>query len=338
MSNTRLITGLTKEERERVWKEIRGKTIAVIGYGNQGRSQALNMRDSGLNVIIGNPPDEYRKKAEEEGFKVFDIRDAVKQADITFLLIPDEIQPQVYKDEMEGVMKEGSTLVFASAYNYFYGFIKPAKKVDVLLLAPRMIGFGIRDSFLRGEGFPVLAAVGQDFTGKANDVLLALADAIGVLKPNGVVIMSSFREETLVDLLTEHTWAGAILYLFRAYYEVATELGASPEAVILELYGSGELEEIAKSMKEQGLFKQLKNHSRTSQYGQLTRGPLFVGPEVKELVRKMAMEILDGSFAKEWTLEQQVGSIHFNKLYELSTQHEMEKEEEKLYRILGRIK
>ena len=332
----RLITKL--EDKEKYWKTIRGKTISVLGYGNQGRSQALNMRDNGLNVIIGNIPDEYRKKALEDGFKVYDIDEAVKQSDIIFLLIPDEVQPEVYKKQIEPNLKKDACIVFASAYNYYYGFIKPPENIDVLLIAPRMIGWGIRDVFLKNQGFPVLAAVGHDASGKAMDMLLALSDAIGALKPNGLVVMSSFREETLVDLLTEHTWAGMLLFFFRAYYEVATELGASPEAVILELYGSGELAEIAESMKEMGLFKQLQTHSHTSQYGQLTRGPKFVTEQTKELIRQEAIQILNGEFAREWTLEQQSGLVVYNKLHELALEHPMEKEEEKLYKILGRLK
>ena len=334
----RLITNLTEEQRQRAWKSIKDKTVAVIGYGNQGRSQALNMHDNGLNVIIGNVKDKYAEQAEKDGFKVYSIDEAAKKSDILFILIPDEIQPKVFEQDISKNIKEGSTVIFASGYNYYHGLVNVPEKANVLMIAPRMIGFGIRDLFLKGQGFPVLIAVGKDYTKDAEDQLLALTDAIGVFKPNGVAIRSSFREETLVDLLTEHTWAGAILYIFRAYYEVATELGASPEAVILELYASGELEEIARSMKEQGLFKQLKNHSRTSQYGQLTRGPKFADERIKEIIKNEAMDILNGAFAKEWTLEMQSGFIHFNKLYELATEHPMEKEEEKLYRILGRKK
>jgi len=335
---TNLITSLTNEQKQKVWKTIKDKTIAVIGYGNQGRSQALNMHDSGLNVIVGNVRDSYAELAEKDGFKVYSIAEAAKKADVLFILIPDEVQPEVFEKDINKNMKENSTVVFASGYNYFYGLVNIPEKTNVLMIAPRMIGFGIRDLFLKGQGFPALIAVGKDYTNDAEDQLLALTDAIGVFKPNGVAIWSSFREETLVDLLTEHSWAGALLYIFRAYYEVATELGASPEAVILELYASGELEEIARSMKEQGLFKQLKNHSRTSQYGQLTRGPKYADEKIKEIIRNEAMDILNGAFAKEWMLEKQAGFIHFNKLYELATEHPMEKEEEKLYKILGRIK
>jgi len=329
-----LITKL--DDREKYWRRIQGKTIGVVGYGNQGRSQALNMRDSGLNVVIGNPDDGYRKLAQEEGFKVFEISEAAKMSDIIFMLIPDEVQPEVFSKHITDNLKEGSTVVFASGYNYYYDLIPIPNFVDVLMIAPRMIGFGVRELYLKGKGFPALIAVGRDYTGEASEKLLALTDAVGALRPGGVAISSSFREETLLDLLSEHTWAGAMLYMFRAYYEVATELGASPEATILELYASGELAEIAESMKEQGLFKQLKNHSHTSQYGQLTRGPLVVNNGVKQLIKKIALEILDGTFAKEWTLEQQSGLVHYKSLHKISLEHPMERKEEELYRLLGR--
>ncbi|MEM0322267.1 MAG: ketol-acid reductoisomerase [Thermoprotei archaeon] len=333
MAYSRLVTRL--EDRESCWASIRGKQVVVMGYGNQGRSQSLNMRDSGLSVIVGNRSDEYADRARSEGFPVLDIAEAARRADILFALIPDEVQPEVFREEVTPNLRDGCTVVFASGYNYYYGTVTLPEQCNVVMLAPRMIGFGVRKRYLEGRGFPVLVAVGKDYTGDAEKQLLGLADAVGVFRRGGVAVRSSFREETLLDLLSEHTWAGALLYLFRAYYEVATGFGASPEAVILELYASGELEEIAGSIASEGLFKQLKNHSHTSQYGQLTRGPLFADNNTKELMRELGLEILDGTFAKEWSLEQLSGLTHFKKLYELALQHPMEKEEEKLYEILS---
>jgi len=330
----RIITRL--DNRDELWKSIVEKRIAVIGYGNQGRSQALNMRDSGLSVVIGNVEDEYTERARREGFEVLPIEKATREADIVFMLIPDEVQPEVFRLSVGPYLKRGGSVVFASGYNYFFHTLEVPEYVNVFMIAPRMIGFGVRELYLRGQGFPVLIALGESYTQDAQSQLLALTDAIGALKPGGVAVQSSFREEVLVDLLSEQTWAGALLFFFRAYYEVATELGASPEAVLLELYASGELVEIAKSIMNEGLFKQLRNHSHTSQYGQLTRGPLFAGQEVKQTIRQIALKILDGDFAKEWALEQQTGLIHFKKLEEMVSEHPMEKEEAKLYRILGR--
>ncbi|MGC8569508.1 MAG: NAD(P)-dependent oxidoreductase [Nitrososphaeria archaeon] len=146
----RLITSLTEEQRNKVWRSIKDKTVAVIGYGNQGRSQALNMRDSGLNVIVGNVRDQYAEQAEKDGFKVYSIGEAAGKADILFILIPDEIQPEVFENEINRNFKEGGTVVFASGYNYFYGLVKVPEKANVLMIAPRMIGFGIRDLYLKG--------------------------------------------------------------------------------------------------------------------------------------------------------------------------------------------
>jgi ketol-acid reductoisomerase len=330
-----LITAL--EDGERIRSAIRDKTIGVIGYGNQGRSQALNLRDSGLRVIVGNRGDEYARNAEADGFRVYSIGDAVAQSQIVLLLIPDEVAPEVFEEHVSANLRSGAAVVFASAYNYFYGYVRPPPHVDVLLLAPRMIGFGVRELYQAGRGFPVLVAVDRDSSGHAWDTVLGLADAVGALRPGGVAVKSSFREETLVDLLSEQTWAGALLFLFRAYYEVATQLGASPEAVILELYGSGELAEVAASIRDQGLFKQLDNHSHTSQYGQLSRGPMFADSTVKQRIMDVAQSILDGTFAREWSLEQQSGMAHYKRLRELAAEHEMEAQEHKLYRALGRI-
>lgn len=328
---------ITRVEDESVYRaQLSGKKIAVIGYGNQGRSQALNMRDSGLDVIVGNPRDSYLKTATEDGFQVKGISEAVAESDIIFYLIPDEVQKDVFDNQIAPNLKKGSTVVFASGYNYFYGYIKPDDDIDVIMIAPRMIGWGLRDMYLKDQGFPVLAAVGSDHTGKALETMTGLCIALGVLKKSGSIVMSSFKEETLLDLLTEQSWAGSILYTFRAYYEVVTELGCSPEAAILEMYASGELAEIADSMKNIGLFRQLRTHSHTSQYGQLTRGQEYIGEATKELMRKNAGKILDGTFAREWTNEQQTGQVVLNRTMQEAKSHPMEAAEHKLYKILQR--
>jgi len=296
----------------------------------------LNLRDSGFTVIVGNRKDEYADQAKKDGFQVFDIKDAIQKSQIVFVLIPDEVQKEVFEKEITPYLKKGDTVVFASGYNYFYGFVKLPEYVNVIMIAPRMIGWGVRDLYEKNMGFPVLVAVGQDYDGNAEGVMFSLCEGLGVFRKGGVAVRSSFKEETLIDLLSEHSWAGSMLYLFRAYYEVATSLGASPEAVILELYGSGELAEIADSMKNMGLFEQLKTHSRTSQYGQLTRGSLYITQEVKDLIYKEAIKILDGTFAREWAEEQATGLVVFNRLHEMAREHPMEAEEKKLYKILGR--
>jgi len=333
---TEIITRLDDLEKYRI--VLKKRKIAVIGYGNQGRSQALNMRDFGLDVIIGNVRDSYAEEAERDGFRVTSIMDACKESDVIFLLVPDEIQPEIFREMILPYLKDGDTLVMASGYNYFYGYVSPPDYVNVIMIAPRMIGWGVRDLYLKGKGFPVLTAIGHDHSGNSKETLVGLCAALGVFQEGGCMVGSSFKEETLLDLLSEHSWAGAILFIFRAYYEVVTELGASPEAAILEMYGSGELAEIAESMKDLGLFKQLKTHSRTSQYGQLVYGPAFAGDAVKNMIRENAMDILNGKFAREWTNEQNSGMVVFRRLHEISTEHPMEKKEEELYKLLGRTK
>lgn len=333
--NDRIIKDIGKYKKN--LPEMQKLVISIVGYGNQGRSQALNLRDSGFHVIIGNINDKYAETARQDGFEVYDIKDAVSKSQITFLLTPDEIQKELCKESITPFLKEEHTIVFASGYNYFYGYVEFPQFINVLMIAPRMIGWGVRDVYEKDLGFPVLMAVGKDYSGNAEKIAYSLCYGLGVFRKGGCAIRSSFREETLVDLLTEHSWAGAISFLFRAYYDVAVNLGASPEAVILELYGSGELAEIAESMKNMGLFEQLKTHSRTSQYGQLTRGPLYINKDFKDRLYNEALQILNGTFAREWTEEQATGMVVFKKLHEMAREHPMEAEERKLYKILGRL-
>lgn len=315
---------------------LKDKTIGVIGYGNQGRSQALNLRDNGLNVIIGNIKDDARNLAISDGFTVNDISETAKESDIILLLIPDEVAPKVMEEDILPHLSKGKVLDFASGYNITYGFIKPPKDVDVVLVAPRMIGKGVRDLFLQNKGFPVLVGVEQDTSGKAWDYALAISKGIGALLPGGCAVESSFYEETLVDLFSEHSWAGAMLYLLQACYEVLIEEGVSPEVAILELYASGELGEIGHAIAQYGLWNQLSLHSRTSQYGHMTWGRRYITEDTKKLMKSAIEEIKDGRFAREWGLEQVMGLPSFNRLWKMMLSHPICKEEDKLYKILGR--
>lgn len=328
---TKLPAGMTTKSAGLV-----NKTIGVIGYGNQGKSQAQNLRDSGFKVQIGNIKDDYAETARRDGFKVRDIASVAKTSDVLLFLLPDEIQPEIFERDIKPNLKAGQTLVFASGYNYFFDYVKPKSTINVLMLAPAMIGWGVRERYVQGGGFPVLIAVGHDHTGDSHEKAMVLAKALGAFMPGGCVIESSFKEETLLDLLSEHTWAGAVLYTFRAFYDVVKELGFSGEAAILEMYASGELADIAKLMEKHGLFNSLQFHSHTSQYGQYSRGPDYVPSEAKAMMKKAALQILDGTFAKEWTKEQKTGMKNFERLKKENRKHPMEKDEEKLYKVLGR--
>ncbi|BDB99642.1 ketol-acid reductoisomerase [Saccharolobus caldissimus] len=320
---------------------LKGKTIAVIGYGNQGRAQATVMRDNGLNVIIGNIKDKYFDLAKKEGFEVYEIEEAVKRADIALLLVPDEVMKEVYEKKIHQIISYKSDFVldFASGYNVAFGFIRPPSNTDVILVAPRMIGEGILDLHKQGKGYPVLIGVKQDHSGKAWDYAMAIAKGIGAIGlPGGVAVKSSFEEEALIDLLSEHTWVPILFSAIKACFDIAVkEYGVSPEAALLEFYASGELSEIARLMAEEGIFNQMVHHSTTSQYGTLTRMFKYYDL-IRKIVEDEAKDIWNGNFAKEWTLEQQAGYPVFYRLWNLAIESEMAKAERELYKILGRIR
>jgi len=308
------------------------KTLAVIGYGNQGRSQALNMADSGFNVIIGGQRDTTLKQAEKDGFEVMSVAEATKRADVVFVLVPDEIMPSIYDEEIAPFMLDNQMVVFASGYNVYYGLIIPASTLDVVLLAPRMIGKGVRDRFVSGQGYPALIAVHQDGSGEAWPKLLSLAKGIGATKMGA--LESSFEEETILDLFNEQAMCGLQLWAFRAAFEILSNYGLNPSAILLELYASGEPEQIAKAYTEMGIWDQLKLHSRTSQFGQLSRARHGVGTELRSHMTKIVEELRDGSFAREWACEQNVG---FPGLYRMQAQveeHESYKAEKRLFEIM----
>lgn len=316
---------------------LRDLTIAVIGYGNQGSVQAKILRENGLNVIVGNVRDEYWRRAESDGFKVYEIREAVRRADAALLLVPDEVAPEVYYSEIDEELKRKSFFIldFASGYNIAYGLIKPAPSADVVMVAPRMFAWGILERHKLGLGYPVLLGVAQNASGRAWDYALALAKGIGAIGlPGGVALKSSFEEEAFLDLLSEHTYIPLLIASIMAYFEVTTKIyGASPEAAILELYASGELAEQAKAMAEEGLIEQLKHHSRTSQYGQLTRIRRYYDV-IREIVESEADEIWSGEFAREFAEEKYSGMILMNRLKEIFGSSDLVKVERKLLKAI----
>lgn len=313
---------------------LAGQTICIVGYGNQGRSQALNMRDSGLSVIVGSRRDASHQKARDDGFAVFSVDEAAARSDVIFLLVPDEVMAQVFEQDVASNLASGDMLVFASGYNITFGLIEPPCEVDVVLIAPRMIGAGVRDTYLSGEGFPSLVAVHHSATETAFQRMLALCEGIGSARMG--VIESSFLEETTVDLFAEQV---GYLYAVRRYCEVLVEAGCSPEAAMLEFYASGEGIETARAYRDIGLWDQITLHSRTSQYGQEVTSRLSPQEEETERARLRAIisHIQDGSFAREWTAEQQAGFPEFNRVRTENMAHEMRAAERSLYKVLGRI-
>ncbi len=314
---------------------VQDKTIAILGYGNQGRSQALNLQDSGLQVIVGSRADSSAEQARADGFEVYGWAEAAERADIIFLLVPDEVMPQLYETEVAPGLKPENVLVFASGYNITYGFIQPPAEIDVVMLAPRMIGHGVRTTYLEGQGFPSLIAVEQDASGLALERTLALAKGIGSTRMGA--IMSSFEEETVVDLFAEHL---SPLYAIRRHFEALVEAGYDPWVILLEFYASGEGVETEKAYVEQGLWGQIATHSRTSQYGQEVTGRLSSEAEEAEHRRLQALieNIHSGQFAKDWTLEQQANEPVFRRIRQQNLAHPMVQAERELYKVLGRLK
>jgi ketol-acid reductoisomerase len=294
--------------------DLEGQLVAVVGYGNQGRSQALNLRDSGLDVCVGNIRDGAHEQAEQDGFPVHPIAEACRRADVIMLLIPDEVMPEVYQAQVAPHLSAGKLLVFASGYNVAFDLIQPPADVDVALVAPRMIGIGVRDTYVSGEGFPSFVGVHQDATGKARQRMLALAKGVGSTRAG--CIEMSMHDEASLDLFTEQAFGPAFGRVMMSAVELLVEAGYPPEAVLLELYLSGEFAYSLQKSREVGMTRQMDFHSRTSQYGTMTRGARFLdlGGPIKEKMQQILEEIRSGRFAQEWTQRQGQAGPLFEKL------------------------
>jgi ketol-acid reductoisomerase len=273
-------------------------TVAVIGYGNQGRAQALNMRDNGLRVIIGNRSDDYRARARSDGFKTFDISEAVAKADLVMMLLPDEIMPTIFREGIMPYLRPGSGISFASGYTIAFDEITPPPDVDVLLIAPRMIGVGVRERFLSGEGFYCLVGVYQDASGHALERLLALTLAIGGLQRLAIEV--TFKQEAILDLFNEQAFGPAFGRVLLTSIATLIENGLPPEAVLVEMYMSEEMAYTYRKMAQVGLVRQTAFHSQTSQYGAMSRGMRFMNLGLKKRMARIYDEIENGDFAREW--------------------------------------
>jgi ketol-acid reductoisomerase len=278
---------------------LQDATIAVIGYGNQGRAQALNLRDSGYRVIIGNLKDEYAQRAVQDGFPIYDIAAAAAQAEIILLLIPDEVLPGVFERQIKPFLKPKSALVFASGYNVAFREIQLPLNVDVLLLAPRMIGVGVRERYLNRQGFYCLVGIENDASRTARERLLALAWGIGgLVKP---AIEVTFKQEAILDLFNEQAFGPAFGRVLLTAISVLLENDLPPEAVLVEMYMSEEMAYTYQKMAQVGLVQQTAFHSPTSQYGAMSRGTRFLGMGLKKRMQRIYAEIENGDFAREWS-------------------------------------
>ncbi|NLE44095.1 MAG: ketol-acid reductoisomerase [Chloroflexi bacterium] len=311
---------------------LQNRKVAIIGYGNQGRAQAMNLRDNGVDVIVGSIRDTSFARSEADGFATFTIEEAVQTADILFLLVPDEVQRSVYEGKILPKLRPGHTLNFAHGYNIRFGYIHPPQGVDVIMVAPRMIGVGVRERFVAGSGAPAYVAVEQDATGAAWSTALAIAKGIGATRVGALGI--TFAQETEMDLFMEQGVWPVITRVLILAYELLIERGFPPEAVVLEMYGSGEAAEIFQEMANVGLFKQMSFHSQTSQYGTLSRGPRMLPDAFLDQMKQALAEIQDGRFAEEWEAEQAAGYPRFTQLKTYAAAHPMNAVEEQVRKIV----
>ena len=301
---------------------LKGKTIAILGYGSQGHAHANNLKESGFDVIVGEVPGgENEKKARDAGFEVADAASMVKKADVVVMLLPDELQGGIYRASVGPNLRKGAYLMFAHGFNIHFGQIVPRPDVNVFMVAPKGPGHLVRAQYVKGEGVPALIAVHQDPAGNTKDVALAYAAGIGAARAG--VIETNFREETETDLFGEQAvLCGGATALVMAGYETLVEAGYSPEMAYFECVH--ELKLIVDLIYEGGISTMRYSISNTAQYGDLTRGPRVVSPETKAEMKRILEEIQSGSFAKEWMLENQANRPVFNALTRRGEEHPIE--------------
>jgi ketol-acid reductoisomerase len=301
---------------------LAGKTIAIIGYGSQGHAHALNLKDSGMNVIVGlYPGSKSAVKAKDAGLTVHSVADATKAADFIMILLPDEVQRSVYTNEIEPNLSAGNVLAFAHGFNINYAQIVPPAEVDVVMVAPKGPGHLVRRTYEQGQGVPALIAVYQDATGQARDRAMAYAKGIGGTR--GGVLETTFREETETDLFGEQVvLCGGLSALIKAGFETLVEAGYQPELAYFECLHEVKL--IVDLIVEGGLATMRDSISNTAEYGDLTRGPRIVTNDTRAEMRKILSEIQTGQFAREFVLENQSGKAGFHAMRRREAEHQIE--------------
>jgi ketol-acid reductoisomerase len=302
---------------------LRGRRIAVIGYGSQGFAQSNNLRDSGCDVTVGLKPDSRsRAKAERAGLKVLPVAEAAAEADVVMMLVPDEVAPDVYARDVAESMTPGKYLAFSHGFSIHYGFVKPPGDVNVFMVAPKGPGHLVRSEYVRGAGVPCLLAVNQDPTGDTRALGLAYASAIGGARAG--IIETNFREETETDLFGEQAvLCGGLTSLIKAGFETLVEAGYAPEMAYFECLH--EMKLIVDLIYEGGISEMRYSVSNTAQYGDMTRGPTVVNDETKKRMRGLLAEVQSGAFAREWMRENRSGKQRFRELERKTAEHQIER-------------
>ena len=314
---------------------IKGKTVAIIGYGSQGHAHAANLKDSGVNVIVGLRQGGSWNKAQAAGFDVRSVADATKAADLVMILLPDENQPAVYRAEIEPNLKQGAVLAFAHGFNVHYNQIVPRADLDVVMIAPKGPGHLVRRQFVDGKGVPCLIAVAQDPTSNGKELALSYAAAIGGARAG--VIPTTFREETETDLFGEQAvLCGGLEYLMMTGFEVLTEAGYSPEMAYFEVLH--EMKLIVDLIWEGGIGNMNYSISDTAEFGGYIAGPQIIDAGTKERMKKVLADIQDGSFVKKLIANVEGGNKELEAMRAKIGEHPIEKTGEKLRDLMSWVK
>ncbi|SHI44922.1 ketol-acid reductoisomerase [Clostridium cavendishii DSM 21758] len=314
---------------------LKGKKVAIIGYGSQGHAHALNLHESGVDVIVGlYEGSKSFEKAKEAGLNVALVADAVKNSDIIMILLPDEKQAKVYREEIAPYLCEGKALVFAHGFNIHYGQIVPPSNVDVFMVAPKGPGHMVRRTYTEGSGVPCLIAVHNDYTGKAKDLALAYTNGIGGARAG--ILETTFKDETETDLFGEQAvLCGGVSALIKAGFETLVEGGYAPENAYFECLH--EMKLIVDLMYQGGMSLMRYSISDTAEYGDYSVGKRIVTDETKKEMKKVLTEIQDGTFARNWILENQAGRPSFNAIKKMEREHQIEKVGKELREMMSWI-
>jgi ketol-acid reductoisomerase len=314
---------------------LKGKTVAILGYGSQGHAHSLNLKDSGIDVVVGLRPDSSSvEKARSSGLEVADVAEAASRGDIVMVLLPDEKHGQVWHEQIRDGIAPGKTLLFGHGFSVHYGEVEPPPEVDVALVAPKGPGHLVRRQYLEGSGVPGLVAVHQNASGNALELTLAYAKGIGCTR--GGVIETTFKDETETDLFGEQAvLCGGVSELVQAGYETLVEAGYDPKLAYFECLH--ELKLIVDLMYEKGLSGMRFSVSNTAEYGDYTRGKRIISEDTRKAMRDVLGEIQSGAFAREWIAENRAGQENFRRMREEQADHQIEREGKELRSMMDWI-